>query len=73
MGGGKVMSNKKLAISLNVLEVVIQTLVFLSFIIALMMGTLGLNAGQLWKCLIVVIPVCIMYVLRKISFKYLWY
>ena len=49
------MSNKKLAISLNVLEVVIQTLVFLSLIIALMMGTLGLNAGQLWKCLIVVI------------------
>ncbi len=64
------MSNKKLAISLNVLEVVIQTLVFLSFIIALMMGTLGLNAGQLWKCLIVVIPVCIMYVLRKIVNKF---
>ncbi len=64
------MSNKKLAISLNVLELVIQSLLFLSLTIALMMGTLGLNMGQIWKCLIVVIPVCITYILRKTVEKF---
>ena len=64
------MSNKKLSMACNILEALIQCLVVLSFTITVIIGTLGLGINKLPGCFIVIIPVVLTYILRKVIRKF---
>ena len=64
------MSNRKLSIVCNILEVLIQCLVVLSFTITIIIGTLGLGINKLSGCFVVIIPVVLTYILRKAIRKF---
>ena len=64
------MSNKKLLMACNILEALIQCLVVLSFTITVIIGTLGFGINKLTGCFIVIIPVVLTYILRKIIRKF---
>ena len=64
------MSNKKLSMACNILEALIQCLVVLSFTITVIIGTLGLGINKLLGCFIVIIPVVLTYILRKVIRKF---
>ena len=66
-------SNKRLTYALRILELVIQTLAFLGLTYAVCAGALDRPDDQLWRCLIIAVPVIAAYIMRRYIKKFSWF
>lgn len=63
-------TNKTLTYSLRIMEIVLQSLVFVSFAVMIMLAGIGLPDRDLWKCFLMIIPVIATYLIRRFIRKF---